>query len=251
MRRCSPAPFRTNDRSSSTVVDIPSAVRSATSAASPEAGRILGLRERHIEGRPDDRERVAQLMRGVLDERALRPDAAVEPVEHPVEGIGQIAQLVLRAVEMDAPGEVGRLDVAGDGGDPADRPGDAPGDDPADAEADRYERGQADDRQRPEAGERRVADLALGVDDRLVDAEEVRQPEHVEDLGLEAGRGDLARERQHLVEGQIEPDDQDADDADEGGGIEDGEAEPDRPQDGRNAGVGSRQLVPRSDSRPR
>ena len=60
-------------------------------------------------------------MRGILDEPTLRLHPSIEPVEHGIERVGKVSHLVGRTFEMDATREVGRLDVTGDLGDPADR----------------------------------------------------------------------------------------------------------------------------------
>jgi hypothetical protein len=41
-------------------------------------------------------------VRGVVDHLALRRERPVEPGQHVVDGVGEVAQLVARAVEGDA-----------------------------------------------------------------------------------------------------------------------------------------------------
>ena len=80
-----------------------------------EIGRLrVGIGERHVEVRPDHRQRVAQLVGRLLDETALTLERLVESAEHRVERVGQVLELIGRAPQGDAAREVGGLDVAGD-----------------------------------------------------------------------------------------------------------------------------------------
>ena len=60
----------------------------------------VGVRvgERDLDLGADDRQRRAQLVRGIGDEAALAVERAGEPVEHPVDRVGELAQLVVRAL---------------------------------------------------------------------------------------------------------------------------------------------------------
>ena len=66
-------------------------------------GRI-GLR--HLDHRADDRVRRAQLVRGVGGEAALLVDRALHAIEHRVEGVGEVGELVARPGQRDAVVEV-------------------------------------------------------------------------------------------------------------------------------------------------
>ena len=55
-------------------------------------GRVLRAAE-HIDLAPDRGQGRAQLVRGVGDERALPCERVLEPVEHVVEGLGQLVHL--------------------------------------------------------------------------------------------------------------------------------------------------------------
>jgi hypothetical protein len=59
--------------------------------------RVL-RREDGVDVGADDRRRAAQLVGGVVDELALGAESLVEAVEHGVDGVGEVAQLVLGAV---------------------------------------------------------------------------------------------------------------------------------------------------------
>lgn len=74
-----------------------------------------------------DRQRGAQLVRGVADEPLLCGEGPLQPVQHVVEGVRQLLQLVVRAVQLDPPGEVRAGHPARGPGDPAERGQDASG----------------------------------------------------------------------------------------------------------------------------
>ena len=59
----------------------------------------------HVEKGPRDRQRGAQLVRGVGREPLLLRDMRLEPRQHAVEGIGQLPELVVAALELDPVGE--------------------------------------------------------------------------------------------------------------------------------------------------
>ena len=98
-----------------------------------------------------------------LDEAALGPHALIEPVEHRVERIGQIAHLVGWAAEADPPREIGRLDLPRHAGDRAHGPQDAAGDSPTDREADRHQREECQEREIANRLEGLLADGLLHV----------------------------------------------------------------------------------------
>nr|WP_245665419.1 hypothetical protein [Actinoplanes subtropicus] len=104
-------------------------------------------------------------MGGVVDELPLRAECLVQPAEHGIDGVREIAQLVLRAGEVDASGQVGGLDLAGGPGDRPDGAQHPPGEDPADAEADHEQAGKRDHRVRTQRLEGVVIDRGLDLAD--------------------------------------------------------------------------------------
>ena len=88
----------------------------------------------------------------------------VEPAEHVVDGVGQVAQLVVRAVERDPPGQVGGGDLLRGRGDPPYRPQRPAGQPPADAEADQEQRAEPADRVVPQRLQRLVVHRGLTLD---------------------------------------------------------------------------------------
>lgn len=58
-------------------------------------------------------------MRRVPDEPLLRGEGPLQPVQHVVEGVGELLELVVRPVQFDAAGQIGSGHPAGDAGDPA------------------------------------------------------------------------------------------------------------------------------------
>ena len=94
-------------------------------------GRRVRLGEHDVDRGAHEGQRGAQLMACVGDELPLAGERAVEPFEHGVEGVGEFAQLVARALQRDALGQVLFACRAGGGGEPVHRPQDASRDDPA------------------------------------------------------------------------------------------------------------------------
>ena len=93
----------------------------------------------------------------VGDELPLAGERAVEPFEHGVEGVGELTQLVARALQRDALGQVLLTCRAGSCGEPVHRPQDASGDDPARDRGEQRDAGQAEQRVGQQVGERRAA----------------------------------------------------------------------------------------------
>ena len=62
----------------------------------------VGVGAGDLEQRLRDRERGAQLVRGVRGEALLLGDVRLEPVEHRVEHVGEVAELVARPLQRDA-----------------------------------------------------------------------------------------------------------------------------------------------------
>ena len=65
-------------------------------------GRAVGVVEHDVDGRAHDREWGAQLMGGVGDEPLLALEGSLEPVEHLVEGLGQLLEFVARPAQRDS-----------------------------------------------------------------------------------------------------------------------------------------------------
>ena len=63
--------------------------------------RGVGVGERDLDLGADHGQRRAQLVAGVRDEAALAVERGLQPVEHPVERVGELAQLVARAGHRD------------------------------------------------------------------------------------------------------------------------------------------------------
>ena len=115
-----------------------------------ELDRGAGVGEVHLEQRAVDRQRGAQLVRGVGDEALLRGEGPLQAVQHLVEGVGELLELVVGAVQLDPPGQVGAGHPAGGAGDPAERRQDpaghrVPEGEGDDAEADQGEQGAAEE----------------------------------------------------------------------------------------------------------
>ena len=94
-------------------------------------GELLGvcrgfrIRERDLEDRPIDRKWCPQLVRGVVDEATLSGEGLVQSLEHVVEGVGKLFELVRRSVKRDAfvqPATRARGNTARGRGDVVDRP---------------------------------------------------------------------------------------------------------------------------------
>ena len=98
--------------------------RRSTRRTSSTGGFALG--GEHFELAADHRQRRAQLVRGVGDERALARERLGEAVEHVVEGVGEHPHLVaLRPGVVDARVQVAGVDARGDRRHPPQRPRDA------------------------------------------------------------------------------------------------------------------------------
>ena len=85
-------------------------MRSSSSVTRAIVSRALvGVVAEKLEVAADDRDRRAELVPGVVDERALGRERRLEPVEHGVERAGQVGDLV-PAVDLDPAGQVGLAD---------------------------------------------------------------------------------------------------------------------------------------------
>ena len=105
--------------------------------AAEVGGGAVGVVEYDVDGCAHDGERGAQLVGGVGDEPPLAVEGALEPVEHVVEGLGQLVELVAWSAQRDPCRQVAFRRGAGGGGDPVQRAQHAPGDDPAEDRGER------------------------------------------------------------------------------------------------------------------
>ena len=105
----------------------PAAEHAPAGLAQVVDGRV-GVGERDLDQRALERERGAQLVRGVRDELALRVEGGFEPLEQSVEGVAELLELVVGTVEGEAPVQVARRDLARGVGDRAQRAQRAAGD---------------------------------------------------------------------------------------------------------------------------
>jgi hypothetical protein len=121
----------------------------------------IGIVEGDVELGAHDRQGRAQLVRRVGHEAPLALEGRLEALEHRVEGVGELAQLVARAVQRDTRVERAIGDRARRGRDAADRAQRAAGHHPA-----RRHRGDGDEQQGAPEGEQDVAQRAVvgGVD---------------------------------------------------------------------------------------
>ena len=127
---------------------------------------VIGLAAQQVELAARDRDRGPQLVRGVGDELALALEGALEAVEHPVERVGEAADLGRATVDLEPPVELAGLDLGGEPGHPHERARDQGRDPDRDPEQD-HEGDRA-------GGEEGAAQTVLrGVDlrERLGDAE--------------------------------------------------------------------------------
>ena len=105
----------------------------------------VGLRQ-HLDVRAQAGDRRAQLVRGVGDELALGGDRALERVEHGVEVLRELADLVVGGDLDPAPEVLGGGDVAGGLGDRGDRRDDVARDEPPERDRER-DAAEADERE--------------------------------------------------------------------------------------------------------
>jgi hypothetical protein len=103
-------------------------------------------------------QRGAELVGGVGDEAALAVEGAVEALQHGVEGVGQVLELVVGPLQGDALLQVAVGDPAGGGGDVLQRPQRPPGQQPAEPSG-----GDADDPEGDQRGEQHRAQGVVAV----------------------------------------------------------------------------------------
>ena len=85
-------------------------------------------------------------MAGVGQEPPLAGESSVEPLEHPVEGVGEPGDLVVGALEGDAAAQIGGLDLSSHVGDLLHRPQNSPRHHPSDHDAQQEQGDQGEDR---------------------------------------------------------------------------------------------------------
>ena len=101
-------------------------------AGRPERRGVgVGVAERKLEQRPLKRQRRPQLVRGIGDELALRPESTLEPFEQVVERGAELLELVVRPTESEAAVQAGGGDLPRRASDRAQRAQGASGDQPA------------------------------------------------------------------------------------------------------------------------
>lgn len=140
-------------------------------------------------------------MRRVPDEPLLRGEGPLQPFQHVVEGVGQLLELVVRAVQLDAAGQVGSGHPARDAGDPAQRREHPPGHGVSEGEGDDA---QAHEGQQRPVEERVERLLALMVDagvHRGVEVVRGRVLGQVADLAGHLAADDLERQLAAHVQG--------------------------------------------------
>ncbi|GAA3034070.1 hypothetical protein GCM10017559_71940 [Streptosporangium longisporum] len=88
--------------------------RSTMATARIRSSSVLSGEASHgVDVGPDDGQGAAQLVGGVVDQLPLRQERALQAAEHGVDGVGEVAELVLGAGEQDPPRQVGALDLGG------------------------------------------------------------------------------------------------------------------------------------------
>ncbi|EGJ74266.1 putative two-component system sensor kinase [Streptomyces sp. Tu6071] len=146
-----------------------------------------------------DRERGPQLVRGVGDEALLGGEGALQALQHLVEGVGELLQLVVRTVELDPPGEVGTCHLTRRPGDPPERGQDAARHRVAEGEGDDAEPEEGEERAREQVVEGALALLVHAVVERGLEVRlGVHGAGHVREL-----RACVAGEA-HLAAGDLE-----------------------------------------------
>ncbi len=110
----------------------------------PCRGRRAGVVERDLEDGALGGQGGAQLVGGVGDEVPLGLEGGFEPREEVVEGVAELLELVLRAVEGQALVQAGRGDPPGRAGDGPDGPQHPAGDEPAGQQGEHGHDGQGD-----------------------------------------------------------------------------------------------------------
>ena len=107
---------------------------------------VLGVVAHDVEVSAHDGDRGAQFVSGIVEELPLSVEGGFEPVEHPVEGVAEVGDVIV-ARDLDPPGEIVLADARGGLAEFADRGEHATGDQPA-------EEARGDERDHGDAGHR-------------------------------------------------------------------------------------------------
>ena len=154
----------------------------------------------HVEQRLRDRQRGAQLVGGVGGEPLLFGDLCLEPREHGVEGVGELAELVVAAFQLDPVGEGSGRGHACGVGDAGQRGEHVAGEKPPSQETEHEQERQHDGRLRSESVQEvgAVGSAGAGSHEDLGD---VAQEEHPHD-GEQQDAGE--HEEAGVAEGELE-----------------------------------------------
>ena len=143
----------------------------------------VGIAERELEQGALERERGAQLVRGVGDELSLRLEGRFEPAEQSVDGGAELLELVVGPVEVEPAVEVAGGDLAGGVGDRAQRAQGAAGDHPAEPEREHRHQRERDRGVEEQLVQRRIRlPLRRGDRDLAAAGDRVRAYRHREDV---------------------------------------------------------------------
>jgi hypothetical protein len=207
------------------------------------SGGGVWIGQADLEDRALQRQRRAQLVRGVGDELALRGERGLEPLEQLVEGVAELAQLVVGPVEREALVQVGRGELSRRGRDHLQRTQHTPGEQPAERHrGDRHDR-QGEDR--PDEQLMQVAAVDVGRElPELLSARVFTRKAFGHDRERRFGLGCFAAfsllERRHgalrgdddavrgMAHGQEDDREQQRAEDQENAAVEDGEAQADR-----------------------
>ena len=96
-----------------------------------------------------------------MNEPLLIVEGPLQTVEHGIEGVSQLLQIIVGPQQSNSPTEIGRLNVSRNPGDPSDRHEHAARCEPAHAKTDEEDRSQSNERVAPQGVERLRVDLEL------------------------------------------------------------------------------------------
>ncbi len=123
--------------------------------------------EGHVDLHGHGGERCAQLVRSVGDELTLRVGGCVEAIEHRVDGVGQLVQLVGRPGKRDPAPLAGGRDVARGCDDPLQRPQHATGHEPGSRDRQHHEHGHEHGTPHPHVVDHLRGDCMAGLGPRV------------------------------------------------------------------------------------
>ena len=150
-----------------------------------------------------DRQRRAQLVRGVGGEPLLLGDLGFEPRQHGVEAVGQLAELVVAARQLDPMRERPGRGAACGLGDPPQRSEHAAGENPPAQQAEQQQEEHRPGGRRHERADEVVAIRLVRTGPRSGSRRHVAQEEHPDD-GEKQGARD--HEEPGVAQGELEPD---------------------------------------------